>query len=75
MNLNKLYYIEKYSKDQWEREYNKIHYSIMDAIVDSANRVAKSGIVPDDFTILMSPEQIKAYRRALGGSNKIKVRK
>jgi hypothetical protein len=75
VNLNKLYYIHQYSRDKWEEEYKKKHYSMMDAIVDSVHEVSKRGSMPDDFTLLMSPEQIQAYRIALSGPAKIKTHK
>jgi len=75
MDLNKLYYIQQYNKDEWEKKYRKKHYSILDAIADTAKRVSQSSGKPDNFTVLMSPGQMEAYRKAFGGSNKTKVRK
>lgn len=70
MNLNKLYFIQKYGQ-KWQKEYDRHHWGLH---LDDIMRMAtESHGRPDNMTLLMSPQNLAAYR-ALLGPDKVKIR-
>jgi hypothetical protein len=71
MDPIKLYFIQRYTSSQWEKEYNRYKWELsLQGVVD---RATESFGKPDDLTIFMNPEVIKQYRNLLG-PGKIKIR-
>ena len=70
MDIVKLRFIHKYGK-KWETEYNR--HSWILHLDDVKKRAMESHGKPDDMTLLMSPQNLAAYR-ALLGPGKIKIR-
>lgn len=71
MEPTKLYFINKHGKD-WQKEYERHVWALH--LDDVVRRASESGGKPEDMTLMMSPQSMKAYRELLGPPE-TKVRK